>query len=88
MKRKLFSEEKIIEILRQYQAGAKPADLCRQHGISEATLYNWRSRYGGMQVSDAKRLRSLEDENRKLKKLRAEAMLDNAALKDIASGKF
>ncbi len=88
MKRKLFSEEKIIEILRQHQAGAKPTDLCRQHGISEATLYNWRSRYGGMQVSDAKRLRSLEDENRKLKKLLAEAMLDNAALKDIASGKF
>jgi len=88
MKRQLFSEEKIIEILRQHQAGAKPADLCRQHGISEATLYNWRSRYGGMQVSDAKRLRSLEDENRKLKKLLAEAMLDNAALKDIASGKF
>ena len=88
MKRKLFSEEKIIEILRQHQAGAKPADLCRQHGISEATLYNWRSRYGGMQVSDARRLRSLEDENRKLKKLLAEAMLDNAALKDIASGKF
>ena len=88
MKRKRFSEEKIIEILRQHQAGAKPADLCRQHGISEATLYNWRSRYGGMQVSVAKRLRSLEDENRKLKKLLAEAMLDNAALKDIASGKF
>ena len=88
MKRKLSSEVKIIEILRQHQAGAKPADLCRQHGISEATLYNWRSRYGGMQVSDAKRLRSLEDENRKLKKLLAEAMLDNAALKDIASGKF
>ena len=88
MKRKLFSEEKIIEILRQHQAGAKPADLCRQHGISEATLYNWRSRYGGMQVSDAKRLRCLEEENRKLKKLLAEAMLDNAALKDIASGKF
>jgi len=88
MKRKRFSEEKIIEILRQHQAGAKPAELCRQHGISEATLYNWRSRYGGMQVSDAKRLRSLEDENRKLKKLLAEAMLDNAALKDIASGKF
>jgi putative transposase len=88
MKRKRFSEDKIIEILRQHQAGAKPADLCRQHGVSEATLYNWRSRSGGMQVSDAKRLRSLEDENRKLKKLLAEAMLDNAALKDIAWGKF
>ena len=88
MKRKRFSEEKIIEILRQHQAGAKPAELCRQHGISEATLYNWRSRYGGMQVSDAKRLRSLEDENRKLKKLLAEAMLDNAVLKDITSRKW
>ena len=88
MKRSRFSEEQIIEILRTQSAGAKPADLCRQHGISEATLYNWRSRYGGLQVSDAKRLRSLEDENRKLKKLLAEAMLDNAALKDIASGKF
>ena len=88
MKRKRFSEEQIIEILRMHGAGAKPADLCGQHGISEATLYNWRSRYGGLQVSDAKRLRSLEDENRKLKKLLAEAMLDNAALKDIASGKF
>jgi putative transposase len=88
MKKKRFSEEQIIEILRTQSAGAKPADLCRQHGISEATLYNWRSRYGGLQVSDAKRLRSLEDENRKLKKLLAEAMLDNAALKDIASGKF
>lgn len=88
MKRKRFSEEQIIDILRLHNAGAKPADLCRQHGISEATLYNWRSRYGGMQVSDAKRLRSLEEENRKLKKLLAEAHLDMAALKDIASGKF
>ena len=88
MKRKRFSEEQIIEILRLHPAGAKPADLCWQHRISEATLYNWRSRYGGLQVSDAKRLRSLEEENRRLKKLLAEAMLDNAALKDIASGKF
>jgi len=88
MKKKRFSEKQIIEILRMHGAGAKPADLFRQHGVSEATLYNWRSRYGGLQVSDAKRLRSLEEENRKLKKLLAEAMLDNAALKDIASGKF
>jgi putative transposase len=88
MKRKLFSEEKIIEILRQHQAGAKPADLCRQHGISEATLYNWRSRYGGMQVSDAKRLRSLEDENRKLKKLLAESMLDVSTLKEMLGKNF
>jgi putative transposase len=88
MKRKRFSDEQIIEILRLHQAGAKPADLCRQHWISEATLYNWRSRYGGMQVSDAKRLRALDEEDRKLKKLLAEAHLDIAALKDIASGKF
>jgi len=88
MKRKRFSEEQIIGILRLHQAGAKPAELCRQHGISEATIYNWRSRYGGMQVSDARRLRSLEEENRRLKKLLAETMLDNTALKDIASGKF
>ena len=82
MKRKRFSEEQIIGILREHQAGVKASDLCRRHAISEATLYNWRSRYGGMQVSEAKRLRSLEEENRKLKKLLAEAMLDNAALKD------
>jgi putative transposase len=88
MNRKRFTEEQIIEILRLHSAGAKPADLCRQHGIRETTLYNWRSRYGGLQVSDAKRLRSLEDGNRKLKKLLAEAHLDVAALKDIASGKF
>jgi putative transposase len=88
MKRKRFSEERIIEILRLHSAGAKPADPCRQHGVSETTLYSWRSRYGGLQVSDAKRLRSLEEENRKLMKLLAEAHLDLAALKDIASGKF
>ena len=88
MKRKRFTEEQIIAVLKEHEAGAKTADLARKHGISEATLYNWKARYGGMDVSDAKRLRSLEDENRKLKKLLAEAMLDNAALKDIASGKF
>ena len=85
MKRKRFSEEQIIEILKLHSAGAKPADLCRQHGISETTLYNWRSRYGGMEVSDAKRLRALEEENRKLKKLLAEAHLDMAALKSHGS---
>ncbi len=88
MKTKRFTEEQIIEILRLHAAGGKAADLCRQHGISETTLYNWKARYGGMQVSDAKRLKTLEEENRRLKKLLAEAMLDNAALKDIASGKF
>jgi len=88
MKRKRFTEEQIIEVLRLHAAGAKPSELCRQYGISEATLYNWKAKYGGMTVSDARRLKHLEDENRKLKKLLAEAMLDNAALKDLASGNF
>ncbi len=88
MKRKRFTEEQIIGILRMHAAGTKPAELCRQHGISETTLYNWKARCGGMQVSDAKRLKSLGDENRRLKRLLAEAYLDLAALKDIAVGKF
>jgi putative transposase len=75
MKRIRFTEEQIIAVLREHDAGAKTADLARKHGISEATLYNWKARYGGMDVSDAKRLRSLEEENRKLKKLLAESML-------------
>ena len=74
MKRIRFSEEQIIAVLREHDAGAKAADLARKHGISEATLYNWKAKYGDMDVSDAKRLRSLEDENRKLKKLLAESM--------------
>jgi putative transposase len=88
MKRKRFTEEQIIAVLRLHAAGAKASELCRQHGISEATLYNWKAKFGGMTVSDARRLKRLEDENRKLKKLLAEAMLDNAALKDLASGNF
>jgi transposase InsO family protein len=76
MKRSRFSEEPIIGILREQEAGAKAADLCRKHGMSEATLYNWKAKYAGMEVSDAKRLRALEDENAKLKKLLAESMLD------------
>ena len=72
---------------KEHQAGIAPADLCCKHGISEATFYNWRSRYGGMEVSDARRLKSLEDENRRLKKLLAESMLDVATLKE-ALGKF
>ena len=88
MKRSRFTEEQIIAVLREHEAGAKAAELCRKHGMSEATLYNWKAKYGGMEVSDAKRLRALEDENRKLKKLLAEAMLDNAALKELLAKKW
>jgi putative transposase len=77
------SEEQIIGVLKEQEAGAKAADLARRHGVSEATIYNWKAKYGGLEVSEAKRLRTLEDENAKLKRLLAEAMLDNAGLKDL-----
>ena len=83
MKRTRFTEEQIIGVLKGAEAGAKTADLARRHGVSEATIYNWKAKYGGLEVSDAKRLRALEDENAKLKRLLAEAMLDNAGLKDL-----
>ena len=88
MKRSRFSEEQIIGILKQAEAGIKVADLCRQNGISDATFYKWRSKYGALELSEAKRLRSLEQENARLKKLVAELMLDNTMLKDVALKNF
>jgi putative transposase len=83
MKASRFSEEQIIGVLREHEAGAKTEEVCRRHGISDATFYKWKAKYGGLEVSEARRLKALEDENRRLKKLLAESMLDNAALKDL-----
>ena len=83
MKRSRFSEEQIIGILKEHQAGLSAADLCRKHGISDATFYKWRSKYGGLEVSEAKRLRALEEENARLKKLLAEQVMDVATLKEM-----
>ena len=83
MKRSRFTEEQIIGVLKEHQAGLSATELCRKHGISDATFYKWRSKYGGMEVSEAKRLKQLEDENAKLKRLLADAMLDNVVLKDL-----
>jgi len=88
MKRSRFTEEQIIAVLREQEAGVKTSDVCRKHGVSEATFYKWKAKYGGMDVSDARRLKTLEDENAKLKKLLAEAMLDNAMLRDVAARKW
>jgi putative transposase len=88
MKRIRFTEEQIIGVLREQEAGANTGDLARKHGISEATLYNWKAKYGGLDVSEARRLKALEDENRKLKRLLAESMLDQAALKELLSKKW
>ena len=88
MKRSRFTEEQIIGVLQEQEAGQATADVCRRHGISSATFYKWKTKFGGLEVSDARRLRALEDENAKLKKLLAEAMLDNAILKDVAAKKW
>jgi putative transposase len=88
MRKSRFSEDQIIGILKEQQAGLPVAELCRRHGISDATFYTWRSKYGGMEVSDARRLKVLEDENRKLKKLLAEQMLDAATLREMLAKNF
>src|SRR3989304_6074064 len=82
MKRSRFSEEQIVAILREQEAGGSTAEICRKHGVSSATFYKWKARYGGLDVSDAKRLKALEDENAKLKRLLADAMLDKGGLKE------
>lgn len=88
MKRSRFSEEQIIGILKEHQAGMTPVELCRKHGISDATFYTWRKKYGGMEVSDAKRLKALEEENAKLKKLLAEQMMDASTLREMLGKNF
>jgi putative transposase len=88
MKRKRFSEEQIIAILKQADGGLPVAELLRQHGIAEGTFYRWKSKYGGLELSDAKRLKQLEDENRRLKRLVADQALDLQILKEVAAGKY
>jgi putative transposase len=88
MKRSRYTEEQIIGILKEQEAGVGVVELCRKHGMSDATFYNWKSKYGGLEVSEAKRLRALEAENAKLKRLLADAMLDNVALKDLLGKKW
>ena len=88
MKHTRFAEEQIISILKQAEAGVRVVDLCRQHGFSDATFYKWRSKFGGMNVSDAKRLKQLEEENARLKKLVGEQALDISVLKDVLSKNF
>ena len=88
MRRSRFREEQIIGILKEHQAGLAAQELCRKYGVSDATFYKWRSKYGGMDLSDARKLKALEDENRRLKKLLAESMLDAATLKEMLRKNF
>lgn len=88
MKRSRFTEEQIVAILREQEGGVATAELCRRHGVSSATFYKWKAKYGGMDVSDAKRLKALEDENAKLKRLLADAMLDKVGLKELLAKKW
>jgi putative transposase len=88
VKRSRFSEEQIIGILKEQEAGSATADVCQRHGISSATFYKWKARFGGLEVSEARRLKALEDENARLKRLLADAMLDNAVLRDVAGKKW
>ena len=88
MKKKRFTEEQIIKALKEQESGCKVDDICRRHGIGQATFYNWKSKYGGLEVNEAKRLRELEAENTKLKKLLAETLLEKTALEDVVSKKW
>ena len=88
MRRSRFSEEQIIGILKEHESGIPVSDLCRKHGVSDASIYKWKAKYGGMDVSEAKRLKALEEENAKLKRMLADAMLDNVALKDLLGKKW
>jgi putative transposase len=88
MRKSRFTEEQIIKALKEHAAGLSAADVCRKHGISDATFYKWRSRFGGMEISDARKLKALEEENRKLKKLLAETMLDASTLKEMLAKNF
>ena len=88
MKRSRFTEEQIVAIVREQEAGVAVTELCRKHGVSSPTFYKWKAKYGGMDVSEARRLKALEDENAKLKRMLADAMLDNVALKDLLGKKW